>query len=70
MKHRPANALAADKKALEDTVRHARQMVVEQALEQSDGNVAEAAAVLGIRRTSLYRIMKRCGIATPTKARN
>ena len=67
MKHRPATALAADKKALEDAVRRARQVVVEQALEEADGNVAEAAAVLGIRRTSLYRIMKRYGIAPPTR---
>jgi transcriptional regulator of acetoin/glycerol metabolism len=39
---------------------------VEKALAQSNGNVAEAAAALGILRTSLYRIMKRYGIATPS----
>jgi transcriptional regulator of acetoin/glycerol metabolism len=40
---------------------------VEKVLAQTNGNVAQAAARLGIRRTSLYRILKRYGIATPTR---
>lgn len=59
---------AADCEALKDAVRRARQKIIVQALEQSDGDVAEAAAVLGILRTSLYRIMKRYGIPPPTRA--
>jgi transcriptional regulator with PAS, ATPase and Fis domain len=42
---------------------------VEKVLAQTNGNVAEAAVKLGILRTSLYRIMKRCGIASPTRTR-
>ena len=52
--------------ALERTEREA----VEKVLARANGNVAEAAAMLGILRTSLYRIMKRCGIASPSRARN
>jgi transcriptional regulator of acetoin/glycerol metabolism len=51
---------------LERTERQA----VEKMLAQTNGNVAQAAARLGILRTSLYRIMKRCGIATPSRAGN
>jgi len=51
---------------LERTERRA----VEKVLAQTNGNVAQAAARLGILRTSLYRIMKRCGIATPSRAAN
>lgn len=39
---------------------------MERALAYANGNVAAAAAELGILRTSLYRIMKRHGIATRT----
>jgi transcriptional regulator of acetoin/glycerol metabolism len=42
---------------------------VEKVLAQTNGNVAQAAARLGIRRTSLYRIMKRCAIASPARSR-
>jgi len=52
--------------ALERTEREA----VEKVLARANGNVAEAAARLGVLRTSLYRIMKRHGIATPSSARN
>ena len=38
---------------------------VEKVLAQANGNVTRAAAILGIRRPSLYRIMKRYGIVTP-----
>jgi transposase-like protein len=50
------------KTALERTKREA----VEKVLTQANGNVADAAAILGIVRPSLYRIMKRYGIATQT----
>jgi sigma-54 dependent transcriptional regulator, acetoin dehydrogenase operon transcriptional activator AcoR len=43
---------------------------VEKALKQTNGNVADAAAVLGVLRTSLYRIMKRFGITRPARARS
>ncbi len=43
---------------------------VEDVLARTNGNVAEAAAMLGILRTSLYRIMKHYGIASPPRARN
>ena len=54
------------KASLERTEREA----VERVLARADGNVAEAAARLGVLRTSLYRIMKRCGIPPPSRARN
>ncbi|MBN2538091.1 sigma-54-dependent Fis family transcriptional regulator [candidate division WOR-3 bacterium] len=53
------------KVALERTERE----TVERVLAQTDNNVAEAAAILGIVRPSLYRIMKRYGLATPTQTR-
>lgn len=59
---------AAGRNVLQDTLRRTRQEAVEQALEQADGNVAAAAAELGILRTSLYRLMKRFGITPPTRA--
>ena len=61
-----ANTNGALQAALERTERQA----VEKMLAQTNGNVAQAAARLGILRTSLYRIMKRCGIATPSRAGN
>jgi two-component system NtrC family response regulator len=54
------------KASLERTEREA----VERVLARADGNVAEAATRLGVLRTSLYRIMKRCGIPPPSRARN
>jgi DNA-binding NtrC family response regulator len=36
----------------------------ERALAQAQGNVAEAAVIMGIAPSSLYRIMKQYGIAT------
>ena len=42
---------------------------VERVMVQTNGNVAEAAAILGIVRPSLYRIMKRYGIASPTQTK-
>lgn len=58
------------KRALEITVRRARQEAVELALAQADGNVADAAELLGILRTSLYRLMKRFGIPPPSRSRS
>ena len=54
----------ADERALSVAVLRAKRAAVVQVLAQTKGNVAAAAAVLGILRTSLYRIMKRYGIAT------
>jgi transcriptional regulator with GAF, ATPase, and Fis domain len=51
------------KVALERTERE----TVERVMAQTNGSVADAAAILGIVRPSLYRIMKRYGIATPTR---
>ena len=56
--------------ALKATLGRAEREAVEKVLAQANSNVAEAAAKLGILRTSLYRIMKRYGIATPSGARN
>ena len=47
----------------------AERETVEKVLARTKGNVAKAAAMLGILRTSLYRIMKRYGIASPSRAR-
>ena len=54
------------KASLERTEREA----VETVLARAHGNVAEAAVRLGVLRTSLYRIMKRCGIPPPSRAGN
>lgn len=56
--------------ALQAALERTERETVEKVLARANGNVAEAAAMLGILRTSLYRIMKRCGIATPSGARN
>lgn len=58
------------KRAFELTVRRARQEAVELALAQANGNVADAAELLGILRTSLYRLMKRFGIPPPSRSRS
>jgi len=56
--------------ALQTALERTERETVEKVLAQADGNVADAAAMLGILRTSLYRIMKRRGIAPPSRARN
>ena len=56
--------------ALQAALERTERETVEKVLARTDGNVADAAATLGILRTSLYRIMKRCGIATPSRTRN
>lgn len=50
---------------LERTEREA----VEHVLAQTNGNVPAAAAILGIVRPSLYRIMKRYGIVAPARSK-
>ena len=51
---------------LKVALERAERETVERVLAQT-GDVAEAAAILGIVRPSLYRIMKRYAIATPTQ---
>lgn len=53
---------------LEDAVKLAKREAIERVLAQAGGNVARAAAKLGILRTSLYRIIKRYGIETAPRA--
>ena len=55
--------------ALKATLERAEREAVKKVLARSNGNVANAAATLGILRTSLYRIMKRYGIAASTGSR-
>ena len=56
--------------ALQAALERTERETVAKVLARANGNVAEAATRLGILRTSLYRIMKRCGIVTPSSARN
>ena len=63
-------ARASKNGALQAALERTERKTVQKVLARANGNVAEAAAMLGILRTSLYRIMKRCGIATPSGARN
>jgi len=56
--------------ALQAALEHTERRAVEKVLAQTHGNVAQAATRLGILRTSLYRIMKRCGIPPRSRARN
>lgn len=55
---------------LNAALERAERRAVKKVLAQADGNVARAAASLGILRTSLYRIMKRYGIAAASRARS
>jgi DNA-binding NtrC family response regulator len=54
---------------LKVALERAERDAVERVMAQTDNNVAEAAAILGIVRPSLYRIMKRYGIASPTQTK-
>jgi PAS domain S-box-containing protein len=54
---------------LKVALERAEREAAERALAQTKGDIAEAAAILGIVPTSLYRIMKRFGFATPSEAR-
>jgi DNA-binding NtrC family response regulator len=65
-----ADAKVSPRGALDVALRRREREVAEKALTQAHGNVAEAAARMGILRTSLYRIMKRYGIAVPNRARD
>jgi transcriptional regulator of acetoin/glycerol metabolism len=65
-----AGARVSAEGALRAALERAERETVEKVLAQTRGNVAEAAAKLGILRTSLYRIMKRYGIASPTRFRS
>jgi len=65
-----AKAKVSTNGALQAALERAERKTVEKVLARTKGNVADAAARLGIQRTSLYRIMKRCGIATRSSARN
>ena len=65
-----AEARARTDRTLKSALAHSEREAVEKVLARANGNVAEAAAMLGVLRTSLYRIMKRCGIASPSRARN
>ena len=59
--------MASTDETLRASLDRTQRKVVEKVLAEANGSVAEAAARLGIRRTSLYRIMKRYGIATPKR---
>ncbi len=52
---------------LKVAIERAERDAVERVMAQTQNNVAEAAAILGIVRPSLYRIMRRYGIASPTR---
>ena len=56
--------------ALQAALERTERETIQRVLARANGSVAEAAARLGILRTSLYRIMKRHGIATPSRTRN
>jgi len=58
-----------EKTTLKAALDRAERETVERALQQTGNDVAEAAALLGVVRPSLYRIMKRHGIVPPTHAR-
>jgi PAS domain S-box-containing protein len=54
---------------LKVALERAEREAVERVMAQTNNNVAEAAAILGIVRPSLYRIMKRYGIASPVQSK-
>lgn len=58
-----------EKTTLKSVLDRAERDTVERVLQQTGNHVAEAAAILGVVRPSLYRIMKRHGITPPTQAR-
>ncbi|HTW91250.1 MAG TPA: sigma-54 dependent transcriptional regulator [bacterium] len=65
-----AEAKASTDGTLKVALERAEREAVERVLEQTGYDVAEAAAILGIVRPSLYRIMKRYGITSPNQARS
>ena len=42
----------------------AERMIIQNALERFDGNVAEAAGALGLSRSAMYRRLEKLGIST------
>lgn len=63
-------ARQTEKRTLKATLERAERETVERVMAQTHNNVAQAAAILGIARPSLYRIMKRYGITSPTRFKN
>ncbi|GEM_PF-2148258 len=63
-------ARQTEKQTLKATLERAERETVERVMAQTHNNVPLAAAILGIARPSLYRIMKRCGITSPTRFKN
>src|SRR5439155_214506 len=61
---RPENggALPASHPADRPTLAELKRRYIEQVLEESGGNVSRAAAVLGVDRRSLYRMLQRYGL--------
>ncbi|MFO7651545.1 MAG: helix-turn-helix domain-containing protein [bacterium] len=53
---------------LDDDVKRSKRESIERVMAQTGGNVAQAAAKLGILRTSLYRILKRYGIDAASRS--
>lgn len=58
----PGLMLGAMNGTLKECVEAAERMAVDSALTQSDGNVSQAARVLGLTRPGLYKVMERLGI--------
>jgi transcriptional regulator with PAS, ATPase and Fis domain len=65
-----AKAKVSTNGALQAALERTERKAVEKVLARANGNVPKAAAMLGILRTSLYRIMRRYGIPSPSRARN
>jgi two-component system nitrogen regulation response regulator NtrX len=61
-----AGAKVPTEGTLKVAIERAEREAIERVLQQTHGNVTEAARILGIVRASLYRIMKRYGIASQT----
>ena len=56
-------ALPASQPADRPTLAELKRRYIAQVLEESRGNVSRAAAVLGVDRRSLYRMLQRYGLA-------
>jgi transcriptional regulator with PAS, ATPase and Fis domain len=72
MTKRTARGIAeeAEKQTLKATLERAERETVGRVMAKTHNNVTQAAAILGIARPSLYRIMKRYGITSPTRFKN